>query len=302
MIAARAWTTVNPLTITKLILLVRMGIGVLVMTIGFWLSRGSGALIGVPIAFYGAAKAINEFSRFVRARELGRVMGPMVRDLRRNERRPASLGESIAMLLFGIAELDGPASAAERVAVIRTIVENFPEPALIASLERWQFERLDEAGRLAILQQLRRGLDEADRSRVFRWCARVTLSDERFNAGEHAVLQVIARELGLRPELARHLFHDVKGRILAERAGRGGADGSSGSGRSTTSMARRSEALSTLGLGPHANDDEVRRRHRELVKLHHPDAHAHLGATEVAAATQRFREIQRAYEVLTSGS
>ena len=47
--------------------------------------------------------------------------------------------------------------------------------------------------------------------------------------------------------------------------------------------------------------DEIRSRHRELVKVHHPDAHAHLGPVAAQEATERFREIQSAYELVSNG-
>jgi len=49
----------------------------------------------------------------------------------------------------------------------------------------------------------------------------------------------------------------------------------------------------TLGVGPAASDEEVRRAYRRLVQLHHPD---HNGGSPEAA--RRFEQIHTAYEAI----
>jgi curved DNA-binding protein CbpA len=49
-----------------------------------------------------------------------------------------------------------------------------------------------------------------------------------------------------------------------------------------------------------ASADDIRRRHRELVRRFHPDAQPNLGPIAQQEATERFRAIQRAYELLTT--
>ena len=61
----------------------------------------------------------------------------------------------------------------------------------------------------------------------------------------------------------------------------------------------RVDALAALGLPAHATEAQIRRRHRELVRKFHPDAQPNLGEAAQKEATERFRAIQRAYEVLT---
>ena len=83
-------------------------------------------------------------------------------------------------------------------------------------------------------------------------------------------------------------------------AGAGGPRGGAGYGgpRAEPPAARRRRALQILGLDDSATAEDIRRRHRELVKKHHPDAHSHLGPVAQQEATERFREIQAAYEEL----
>jgi len=61
----------------------------------------------------------------------------------------------------------------------------------------------------------------------------------------------------------------------------------------------RVDALAVLGLPVDASETQIRRRHRELVRKFHPDAQPNLGEAAQQEATERFRAIQRAYEVLT---
>ena len=57
-----------------------------------------------------------------------------------------------------------------------------------------------------------------------------------------------------------------------------------------------------IGLPPDASPEQIRRRHRELVRKFHPDAQPNLGPVAQKEATERFQAIQRAYELLTAGS
>jgi len=47
-----------------------------------------------------------------------------------------------------------------------------------------------------------------------------------------------------------------------------------------------------------ATDVEVKKAYRKMVKKHHPDKLQHLGAEHVKVAQEKFRQIQKAYEVI----
>jgi molecular chaperone DnaJ len=49
-----------------------------------------------------------------------------------------------------------------------------------------------------------------------------------------------------------------------------------------------------LGLSREASQDDIRKAHRKLVRKYHPDANP-----EDPRAEERFKEVQRAYEVLS---
>jgi hypothetical protein len=58
----------------------------------------------------------------------------------------------------------------------------------------------------------------------------------------------------------------------------------------------RSAALASLGLGPGANDDEIRTAYRRLAMRYHPDS------TGDPLSAKRFTRVVRAYKVLAASS
>jgi DnaJ-domain-containing protein 1 len=95
------------------------------------------------------------------------------------------------------------------------------------------------------------------------------------------------------------LFHLARAQFLA------GASGHQRQGQQqrepeTHTVHTRGQALAVLGLPVNASAEQIRRRHRELVRKFHPDAQPNLGPVAQEEATERFQAIQHAYEVLTS--
>lgn len=285
---------VSPPSQIPLLLLGQGLLGLLFLFSGFLLFRLLSGFLGVPISFLGFVLTLSAFRSFQNLQAYRR-RAPHGRAIPPSQQPPPpnSLGELVARLLVTLAEIDGPSTGIERVTAIRLILENFRDRELVEAMNEWRLPRLHDKELIDVLRAMRRGLQERDRVRVFRWCVRVVLSDHRFSSSEHSSLERIAEGLALRADLARHHFLDVKGAILAERE-----ETSRQSGGTSRADPRRAAALAVLELPLGATEDEIRQRHRELVKRYHPDAHAHLGANGVEAATARFREIQKAYEEL----
>jgi DnaJ like chaperone protein len=57
-------------------------------------------------------------------------------------------------------------------------------------------------------------------------------------------------------------------------------------------------ACKIIGVSEHASLDEIKKAYRGLVKLHHPDRFATDSMEQQLLAAERFKEIQKAYEVL----
>ena len=53
-----------------------------------------------------------------------------------------------------------------------------------------------------------------------------------------------------------------------------------------------------LEVGKSAEDVEVKKAYRKMVKKHHPDKLQHLGPEHLKGAEEKFRQIQQAYELI----
>jgi DnaJ-domain-containing protein 1 len=73
----------------------------------------------------------------------------------------------------------------------------------------------------------------------------------------------------------------------------------SGNGNGQTDQ-KRKKAFATLGLDEGATMDEIKAAYRRLAQIHHPDRFHNLGEGAVKTATETFRRIKEAYEVLTA--
>ncbi len=62
---------------------------------------------------------------------------------------------------------------------------------------------------------------------------------------------------------------------------------------------QRLRAFTILGLLPHANIDDIKKRYRELMKKHHPDANPHLSSSEMIFHRKQMFKINEAYAILT---
>ena len=67
----------------------------------------------------------------------------------------------------------------------------------------------------------------------------------------------------------------------------------------TSSTKGRAWALKVLGLKEGATEEEIKKAYRKAAIQYHPDKHANASEKEVAEATEKFREINEAYEILS---
>lgn len=209
----------------------------------------------------------------------------------------ASLPRRIYYLLAAVAESDGPMSIAERETVRHFLLERFLDPIQADELRTWEAQPLQINDRMGLAARIATGLDDTELDSLFCWCCLVAFADGRFAAHEHRALQEVARGLDLAGPRARLLFHLSRAQFL-----RGDARGERGGPHPERPPAAdaRAEALAVLDLPTDATPEQIRKRHRELVRKFHPDAQPHLGPIAQKEATERFTAIQRAYETLSA--
>lgn len=203
----------------------------------------------------------------------------------------ASLPRRIWYLLASVAEADGPMSNVERETVRRFLLERFVDPIDTDELSTWEAQPLPIADRIGLAARIAMALDDGERDSLFCWCCFVAFADGGYREHEHEVLQQVRKGLGLPPERARMLFHLARAQWL-----RGQKTGDAS--RTGPALDARGKALAVLGLPADATADAIRKRHRQLVRQFHPDAQPRLGQVAQREATERFQEIQRAYETL----
>lgn len=203
----------------------------------------------------------------------------------------ASLPRRIYYLLAAVAEVDGPMSAAERETVRQFVRERFFGTESAEELRLWETHPLRVDDRTGLAARIAFGLDETELDSLFCWCCLVAFADRNYREPEHRALQEVAKGLGLPAARARMLFHLAKAQHLR-------GESRERTTRATDGMSDKARALSVLGLPADANQETIRRRHRELVRRFHPDTQPHLGPVAQREATERFQEIQRAYETL----
>ncbi len=239
-----------------------------------------------------------------------RSVPPLVRALTRNARMRvqwseaaqatfarASLPRRIYYLLLAIAEADGPATARERDAIHHFVRERFADPVQEAELRMWETQPLPVTDRVGLAARIGTGLDDTELDSLFCWCCLVAFADGSFAEHEHQALQDVARGLGIAGPRARMLFHLARAQFL--RGDQKGQRGGPHPQRPSAADARK-EALAVLDLPVDATPDQIRKRHRELVRRFHPDAQPNLGPIAREEATERFTAIQRAYETLST--
>ncbi len=265
------------------------GMGLVLILVGIALTRSPFVLLApilVGTGVYIAASAFTRLARLVATEGIFRAPWSLHERFARS-----SLPRKVFWLLLAIAEVDGRVEAKEHETVRRFLMERFAESVSVQDLRSWAAQRIptDQVGPLT--QRLRIILSQAECETVFYWCCLVAFADGTFKPDEHRVLQIVAQAFGFPPDHARRIFHHAKQRYMAG----GEAE------RPRRPINERTLAFEVLGLPPNATDDQIRSRHRELVKVHHPDAHAHLGPVAAREATERFREIQSAYELVSNG-
>lgn len=254
-------------------------------------------LATVALGFVGFYIALAAVAPMARIRSYRSRTRKAWNDAARTAWDRASLPRRIYYLLFAVAQADGPITQSERDIVRTFLLPRFPIED--HEIRTWERQPLQVNDRVGLAARIAVGLDEAELDTLFCWCAMVAFADGRFRPDEHEALHEIARGLDIPPPRARMLFHLARAQFLA------GSHRDDGRGRQRSQPQdasppnARIDALAVLGLPVHASEDQIRKRHRELVRKFHPDAQPNLGEAAQQEATERFTAIQRAYEVLT---
>lgn len=288
----------TPYTTAKYLVAGRALGSLMLMGFGFLVTRTGNPfviLIGVAMAAWGCLQAARSFGLWIRiAAAEALLTGGGPRTHLEREFQRASMPRKIFHLLLSVAEIDGRAGPREREIVRSFLLARFQRPDLYLEIRDWQVEPVPLSQIQELVHELRAMLSDPECETVFSWCCHVALIDRKFQAIEHELLQKVAHHFGIPGHHARRIFLHAKMRIMD-----GDTRGSGTPRDDRPSEPARNRALRVLGLPTDASPDDIKKRHRELVKQYHPDAHSKLGEIAAQEATERFREVQSAYETLT---
>lgn len=272
------------------------GLGVFSRTGGRMGGEVSTGWVTLIVGFWGFYLAFGAIQPLIRMSARAQARSRPWSESATDQFARASLPRRVFYLLTAVAGVDGPISAREREMVRAFVLEHFVSGVSNGELRAWEAQPLQVNDRTGLAARIAAGLSEAEIDTLFIWCALVAFADGKFAQSEHGVLQEVAKAFGLPQRRARMLFHLARSQFLREQT-------DDTSGRTTTSAGTpRERALAVLGLASDATPEQIRKRHRELVRRFHPDAQPNLGPVAQREATERFQEIQRAYELLTQAN
>ncbi|BCX79541.1 DnaJ domain-containing protein [Campylobacter sp. 19-13652] len=205
-----------------------------------------------------------------------------------NAARRANSGQSAHLLVGMIAKVaksDGVVSD-EEADLIGQILSDFSanfgisRDALKSTYER-EKTRLDNARNLALEYRFNTGADTNEATGVLAFLLNLAYVDGVFSQGEKKILTEIAYGLGLNDAQKSVIF----ARFEAEFNNR-------------FSTQEKKSPYEVLGISQNVDQNEVKRRYKELVRENHPDLLMGKGASEsvVSEATKKLQEINEAYE------
>jgi len=157
-------------------------------------------------------------------------------------------------------------------------------------------------------------LDTKTKSLLLELCIGMALADGRVTTGEFYILRFLTDAFLLPTRTLEARFEDITGDSMPPLSDLSSASWwrqKSGSSQSNNADGGRkndlngsptrgslNRAYATLGLEAGAGQVEIKAAYRRLSAVHHPDRYVSLGDEAVQAATETFRRISSAYEVL----
>ncbi len=208
---------------------------------------------------------------------LGFAFGNMFDDMGggKYETQPTLLGDfniSLLVLSAAMMKADGTVKKSELEYVKKFLKQNFGQEAaedyvLMLRKILKQPINLQEVG-----QQIGRFMDASSKLQLMYYLFGIALSDGDINDVEINILQQISAYIGM----AYSDFESIKARFVKEK----------------------DSAYKILEISPDASDEELKKAYRDMAMKFHPDKVAHLGDEVRKAAEEKFKDVQKAYDLI----
>lgn len=132
-------------------------------------------------------------------------------------------------------------------------------------------------------------LDEGARSQVIYFLVGLALVTGQMNQRELSLIKQINADLELPPDNVYQIIAIYTSYFESKKE----------TSNVPTKERSLENALTILGLKKHASQQEIKKAYRKLVKIHHPDCFKNGSEFQLKIATEKFIEIQHAYELLS---
>jgi len=240
---------------------------------GKWLGGGLGWAMGGPIGgILGFALGSLFDTANITTLSAEQIDNPSTTNYKRPTTRPADFQISLLVLMAAVIKADGK--------ILKTEI-NFIRDFLIK-----QFGR-EQAGQMMIMlreivkqnidvyevsQQIKQQMDHPSRLQLLHFLFALCLADDELNPVEEELVSRIAIFLGI----SQKDIASIKAMFSIKKT--------------TTQYYAILEIESTV------TDEEIKKAYRKMAVKYHPDKVSHLGETAQKAATEKFKQVQEAYE------
>lgn len=179
---------------------------------------------------------------------------------------------SLLVLSAAIIKADGKTRQSELDYVRNFIRQNFGASAVDEAMQMLNRFISQDVNIYQVGPQIAQYMNYSQRLQLLHYLAQIANADGEFSKSEKSVIEAIGAVIGLSEE-------DVSSLVAMF-------------------YKETNAAYKVLEVSPDATDDEVRKAYRKMAMKYHPDKVATLGADVQKAATEKFRQIQEAYEAI----
>jgi len=188
-----------------------------------------------------------------------------------------------------VIKADGQTSQKELDFVRKKFVSMFGKARANRAFKVFRYKKNQKQSIVQVCANIRQGMPIAVRSQLLHYLFKIAQVDGVITTNELRILGQIAKNL----RITQREFFAIRAMFMNQQRGY-----SRSSSRAATSSYKVSNAYAILEIDSSASDAEVKTAYRTLVKKYHPDKLQHLGEIHIKAATEKFKKIQEAYEII----
>lgn len=219
------------------------------------------------------------------------------------ETKPGDFATSLLVLVAATMKADGRVTKSELDYVKAFFVQHFGVEKARESLLMLRDIVNKDIPVDDVCAQIRRFMDYHSRLQLLHTLYGIANSDGYLHPDEVSHIDRMARLMGIQ-EIDLYSIKAMFG-VASERAGGSGyrygqysSGGAYGSRPATSSAHQLRNAYQILGLTEDASDEEIKKQYRQMAVRYHPDKVAHLGEDHQKSATEKFQNIQKAYQTI----